>query len=100
MYVGMTINCEVRLKEHNSGKTHSTKAFIPWILIHTEEYLTRGDARIREKYLKSAAGRRWRKEHIQWPRGATEYPPVPNCRSARSGGAHQISALRVAGLKK
>ena len=78
MYVGMSINYENRLKEHNSGKTKSTKAFIPWKIIHTEEYPSREAAREREKYLKSAAGRRWRKEHLNWPRGATEYPPVPN----------------------
>ncbi|MGO3181492.1 MAG: GIY-YIG nuclease family protein [Aequorivita sp.] len=69
MYVGMTIDWEGRLKEHNSGKTQSTKPFIPWLIIHTEHYLTRSEAREREKYLKSAAGRRWRKQHIQWPRG-------------------------------
>ena len=72
MYVGMTVDCETRLREHNSGKTSSTKSFIPWVVVHTEEYLTRDVARRREKYLKSAAGRRWRKEHINWPRGATE----------------------------
>src|SRR5690554_1137262 len=98
MYVGMTVDPTVRLKEHNSGKTRSTKAFVPWELIHSEVYLTRDDAREREKYLKSAAGRRWRNKNIEWPRGATEYPPEPNGHSSRSGGAHGISALRVGGL--
>ncbi|MEM0519188.1 MULTISPECIES: GIY-YIG nuclease family protein [Aequorivita] len=64
MYVGMTINCEHRLRQHNSGKTQSTKAFMPWIIIHKEEYLTREEARDRERYLKSAAGRRWRRKHL------------------------------------
>ncbi len=71
-YIGLTVDCERRLGEHNGGKSSSTKAFTPWIILHTEEYLTRGEARIREKYLKSAAGRKWRKKHIIWPRGATE----------------------------
>ncbi|HET8837744.1 MAG TPA: GIY-YIG nuclease family protein [Flavobacteriaceae bacterium] len=70
-YIGMTDDLERRLLEHNNGKTKSTKAFIPWELIHTESYNTRLEARIREKYLKSAAGRRWRKNNIR-PRGATE----------------------------
>ncbi|NNE75580.1 MAG: GIY-YIG nuclease family protein [Pricia sp.] len=70
-YVGMTINVETRLKQHNSGKTKSTKAYIPWEVIHVEEFITRAEARSREKYLKSAAGRRWRKNKIR-PRGATE----------------------------
>ncbi|WP_139855432.1 GIY-YIG nuclease family protein [Aequorivita sinensis] len=67
MYVGMSKDCTKRLKEHNSGKTQSTKAYIPWEIIHTEEYLTRKEAREREKYLKSAAGRRWRKINLILP---------------------------------
>ena len=71
-YVGMAMDCERRLHEHNSGRTRSTKAFAPWVIVHLEEYNTRAKAHDREKYLKSAAGRRWRKKHINWPRGATE----------------------------
>ncbi|WP_340075493.1 GIY-YIG nuclease family protein [Leptobacterium sp. I13] len=61
---------EVRLKQHNAGKTTSTKAFIPWEIVHTEVYDTAELARNREKYLKSAAGRRWRKDNIR-PRSST-----------------------------
>lgn len=57
----MTTDVVQRLKTHNLGKVKSTKAFIKWELIHVEEFNTRIEARIREKYLKSAAGRRWRK---------------------------------------
>ena len=64
-YVGLTINVEKRLEEHNSGKTLSTKAFKPWIVVHIEEYESRKEARVREKYLKTAAGRRWRKINIK-----------------------------------
>ena len=70
-YVGMSQNVEKRLKEHNSRKTTSTKGFIPWSLIYTEEHNTLKEARTREKYLKSAAGRRWRKEHLTWPSSST-----------------------------
>ena len=70
-YVGMTERLEERLSEHNQGKTKSTKAFVPWIIVHQEVFETRLLARSREKYLKSAAGRKWRKQHIR-PRGATE----------------------------
>ncbi|MCG2463012.1 GIY-YIG nuclease family protein, partial [Flavobacteriaceae bacterium F89] len=55
-YIGMTVDYGVRLREHNSGRTKSTKAFIPWIVVHLEAYVTREEARNREKYLKSAAG--------------------------------------------
>ncbi|MCR5860746.1 GIY-YIG nuclease family protein [Flavobacterium sp. J372] len=53
-----------RLQEHNEGKTTSTKAYMPWIIIHQEEFATLDAARAREKYLKSAAGRRWRKQNL------------------------------------
>lgn len=70
-YVGITNNLDVRIKQHNSGKAKSTKAYIPWKVVLTEDYETRSAARKREIYIKSAAGRRWRKLNI-WPRGATE----------------------------
>jgi putative endonuclease len=50
------------LKEHNAGRVTSTKPKRPWQLIYTESFTTCLEARKREKYLKSAAGRRFRKE--------------------------------------
>ncbi|WP_422105598.1 GIY-YIG nuclease family protein [Winogradskyella sp.] len=70
-YVGISTNIQRRLKGHNSAKVISTKAFRPWAIVHFESFPTRIEARHREKYLKSAAGRRWRKLNIR-PRGATE----------------------------
>ena len=70
-YVGITTSINCRLKEHNVGKTKSTRRGIPWEIIYKEVFETRILARQREKYLKSAAGRRWRKNNIR-PRGATE----------------------------
>ncbi len=70
-YVGMTDDIVRRLGEHNSGKNQSTKAFKPWKLIYNESFDSRESTRIREKYLKSAAGRRWRNNNLR-PRGATE----------------------------
>jgi putative endonuclease len=63
-YTGMCSNIERRLFEHNSGKTKSTKAFIPWEVIFTEVVSSRQDARIREKYWKSGAGREKIKEAL------------------------------------
>lgn len=57
VYVGMCIEVEVRLKEHNAGKTKSTKGFRPWKLIYTEEAANRVEARKREIYLKSGIGK-------------------------------------------
>ena len=61
-YVGMTTNLASRLDEHNSGRVASTSSFRPWRMVYSEELETRLAAREREKYLKSAAGRRFRKQ--------------------------------------
>jgi len=63
-YVGMTSNLEKRLNKHNSGHVKSTKAYVPWIVVFKETYNSREEARKRELYLKSAAGRRWRKQNL------------------------------------
>ena len=63
-YIGFSENLKNRLKAHNKGETKSTKPYIPWRVVYTEEFKTKQEARIREKYLKSAAGRRWRKNNI------------------------------------
>lgn len=57
-YTGSADNLSRRLKEHNEGKSYYTKRYKPWELIYTEEYLTEHEARMREKYLKSASGRK------------------------------------------
>jgi putative endonuclease len=62
-YVGMSENTIERLKYHNQGRVKSTKSKIPWTIIHTENFNTRKEARKREKYLKAAAGRRFRKKY-------------------------------------
>ncbi|HWP61275.1 MAG TPA: GIY-YIG nuclease family protein [Candidatus Paceibacterota bacterium] len=58
-YVGSTTDFERRIKEHNSGKHPYTSRFLPWDVVYTETFAELGDARRREKYLKSAAGRRF-----------------------------------------
>ena len=63
-YVGMTENLERRLNEHNSGKMKSTKAFRPWKIVYFEEFETKQEARKRELYFKSAAGRKFLKIRI------------------------------------
>ena len=61
-YVGITDNLERRLNEHNSGKHNYTKRYLPWELIYKEDYEFRIEARKREKYLKSASGRKFLKK--------------------------------------
>jgi len=57
IYVGFTSDLEKRIKEHNQGRTRSTKGFRPWVLIYRETVETRIEARAREKYLKSGCGK-------------------------------------------
>ena len=58
IYIGMSNNVEKRLQQHNSGQNKSTKAYIPWVVIHAEPFEFRHEARLREKYLKSYRGRK------------------------------------------
>ncbi|WP_442788024.1 GIY-YIG nuclease family protein [Flavobacterium sp. SUN052] len=64
LYKGQTSNIENRLKEHNSGKTRSTKGFIPWKLVYFEKFITREEAVLREKYFKTGSGREFLKIYI------------------------------------
>jgi len=57
-YVGSTINFNKRFQEHNNGQSIFTKRYKPWKLVYKEKYKDLNDARAREKYFKSAAGRR------------------------------------------
>ena len=51
-YIGITDNKEKRLKEHNTGKTKSTKAYKPFTIVYFEEFLDKTSARKREIFLK------------------------------------------------
>ena len=64
LYKGHTSDLEKRLKEHNSGQTKSIVAKIPFEVAYFEIFLTREDAIKREKYFKSAAGRRFLKSKM------------------------------------
>lgn len=57
-YVGLTSNVEKRLLCHNNGYVRSTKNRRPFVLIYTETFNTRAEARDKEKYFKSYAGAR------------------------------------------
>ncbi|WP_024481706.1 GIY-YIG nuclease family protein [Cellulophaga baltica] len=63
-YKGHTVDIDKRIKEHNTGKTKSTKGFIPWRLVYFEVFETRGEAILREKYFKTGSGREFLKKII------------------------------------
>ena len=58
-YVGSTLNVNNRLHEHNSGESVPTKAGIPWIVVHHEEFHTRSDAVKKEKQIKARGIKRY-----------------------------------------
>ena len=58
------------MQEHNIGKTRSNKRFAPFEIGYFEEFKTREEAIEREKYFKTAAGRRYLK--INWLRSSTD----------------------------
>ena len=64
-YKGHCEDLKKRLTQHNNGKTKSTKAFVPWKIVYYESFETREQAINREKYFKTAAGRRFLKKVIR-----------------------------------
>ena len=61
LYKGFTLDLQKRLKEHNLGKNRSTSPYKPWKVVYYEKVETRIEARNREKYFKSGAGREYLK---------------------------------------
>ncbi|MDH7606000.1 MAG: GIY-YIG nuclease family protein [Melioribacter sp.] len=56
-YIGFTENLQRRLFEHNNGLVKSTKNRRPLELIYLEEFISKKDALLREKFLKSTGVR-------------------------------------------
>ncbi|MFZ4500361.1 MAG: GIY-YIG nuclease family protein [Minisyncoccia bacterium] len=63
-YKGMTNDLERRIAEHKRGHTQTTRSMTDISVIYTETFKDILSARKRELYFKSAAGRRFLKEHI------------------------------------
>ena len=64
-YTGYTNNLKERLKLHNDGKVASTKNRLPVELVYYEACLNQQDATHREKYLKTAWGKRYIKSRLK-----------------------------------
>lgn len=58
-YIGYSNNLKKRLKEHEFGYNFSTSFRRPFLLIYYEACQSEKDAKQREKYLKTTAGRRF-----------------------------------------
>ena len=64
-YTGYTNDLKTRLKLHNDGKVVSTKNRLPLELVYYEACLNQQDATHREKYLKTAWGKRYIKTRLK-----------------------------------
>ncbi len=64
IYVGLTVNLDRRIREHNTGRSKTTRSRTPFTIIIVEEYPNRVLARTREKFLKSGAGKEYLKSLI------------------------------------
>ncbi len=64
-YVGYTKDIRKRLDQHNSGQNQSTKERRPMKLIYWEGCINQQDATRREKYLKTAWGKRYIKGRVR-----------------------------------
>ncbi|WP_439481929.1 GIY-YIG nuclease family protein [Cyclobacterium plantarum] len=58
-YVGQTQNLEERILRHNSGRNKSTKAGIPWEMVHFEKVADRVAAVAKEKQVKNLGSKRY-----------------------------------------
>ena len=63
-YKGHCKDIEKRLSQHNSGMTASIKRYAPFKVAYFEEFETIDEALKREKYFKTAAGRRYLKNKL------------------------------------
>jgi putative endonuclease len=64
-YVGFTSNLKQRVQEHNDGNVSSTKERRPLKIVYYEACHNQSDATHREKYLKTAWGKRYLKERMK-----------------------------------
>jgi putative endonuclease len=65
LYTGCTSDLKKRLKEHNLQKVPSTRNRAPFELIYYEFCRNEADAYHREKYLKTAYGKKYIKNRLK-----------------------------------
>jgi len=61
IYIGISDNLKRRIKQHNRGYNKTTNPYKPFYILLIEKYMTRPEARRREKYLKSGCGKEYLK---------------------------------------
>jgi putative endonuclease len=61
-YVGYTEDISIRLEQHNTGQSTYTSKANDWLLMYTENYLTRKEAHQRELEIKKKKSRKY----LEW----------------------------------
>ncbi|MDP6402921.1 MAG: GIY-YIG nuclease family protein [SAR202 cluster bacterium] len=56
-YIGQTSDLELRLRRHNEGRAFWTKTRVPWTVLASKEFDTRGEAMAEERRLKRLKNR-------------------------------------------
>jgi putative endonuclease len=65
LYTGFTSNLIKRFHDHNFNNTSGyTVKYRPWKVLYTEVYFSKNEAKLREKYLKTGAGRDFIKKNV------------------------------------
>lgn len=65
LYVGYTDNLKSRFEQHSKGRVTSTKNRRPLELVYSEACLSKPDATHRERYLKTAWGKKFLKNRLK-----------------------------------
>ena len=76
IHTGIALNFDNRLKEHNAGKNRFTKGHKAWRIIYAEVQPDWSAARTREKYLKTASGKKWLRKWLNVNGGKTGSLPA------------------------
>jgi putative endonuclease len=64
IYIGATSDIELRLKDHNAGRSPHTSKYTPWKLVATIQFDNVQKANAFERYLKTGSGRAFAKRHF------------------------------------
>ena len=64
IYVGYTLNVQLRVEKHNEGGSIYTAEHRPWELIYYCAFKTKSKALAFEKYLKSHSGRAFTEKRL------------------------------------
>jgi len=64
-YIGYTNDLDSRIREHNEGFARYTKNKRPWNLVYSEEFVTKKEAIIRERFLKKQKNREFYERFLE-----------------------------------